>query len=87
MRQNTFLNGLLLGLLAPVAAFLISKYVPLGGIFLEKPLAIYVIAGLINLIAMRFLYRSGREEIAKGILFSTFIGVLYLIFYQGFRIA
>lgn len=86
MRLNTFLSGLILGMIFPALAFWLTQYTSLGASINAKPLTFYVLAALVNLMAMRFLYRSGNDATAKGILFSTFFGVILLIFMQGFRL-
>lgn len=86
MRLNTFISGLVLGVIFPALAYLLTQYTSIGTSINAKPLTFYVLAALVNLIAIRFLYRSGNDATAKGILFSTFFGVILLIFVQGFRL-
>jgi len=43
-------------------------------------MATYTIAVLINLIFLRFAYRSGNDQVGKGIIIMTFLAmILYLI--------
>lgn len=46
----------------------------------EKPMAIYTIAVLVNLVLLRFAYRGGKDQIGKGIVMMTFFAmILYLV--------
>lgn len=80
MQGNPFLSGLVLGLLAPVAAHILTKFTSLPFFIGSKPLGLYVIAALINLLLVRYFYRNGREPMARGVILITFVLVLLLIF-------
>ncbi len=77
--------GVAIGLLAPVAAYVLTKVtawdMQLGG----KPLSIYVIAALINLLLVRFFYRNARERSARGVILITFAAALLLIFTDSLK--
>ncbi|PUV23066.1 hypothetical protein [Sphingobacterium athyrii] len=80
MKNNLWI-GLGIGLIFPLIAFLLVRFTDLELHFLpEKPMATYTIAVLINLIFLRFAYRSGNDHIGKGIIIMTFLAmILYLI--------
>ncbi|WP_164110043.1 MULTISPECIES: hypothetical protein [Sphingobacterium] len=79
MKDSFWLGGLV-GVAAPALAYILSNYTSLQtSFFVDKPIAIYVIAALINLITVRFTYRGGKETFAKGIIFVTFIAMLILV--------
>lgn len=82
MEKNTsFLLGLIAGAIAPVLAYAFRNLdlsaVGLGG----KDLIVYVLALVINLFSVRFLYKKGKAAQANGIVLATFMAlVLFLLF-------
>ncbi|WP_286775212.1 MULTISPECIES: hypothetical protein [Sphingobacterium] len=80
MKNNSWI-GLGIGTVSPVLAYIIVRFTDLELHFLpEKPMAIYTIAALVNLVLLRFAYRSGKDHLGKGIIASTFLAmILYLI--------
>jgi len=80
MLGNPFLSGAALGLLMPAVAHILTKYTSLPFLIGSKPLGLYVIAALINLLLVRYFYRNGREPMARGVILITFALVLLLIF-------
>lgn len=87
MQKDTLFTGILLGTAAPLLAYLIKTYTNLQqSYFTDKPMAIYIIAAVINLIAVRFAYRQGKHSIAKGIVLITFIAMLVLIFFTKLKV-
>ena len=80
MKNNLGL-GLLLGAIAPILAYLLATYTQIVQTWApQKPMMIYLIAVFINLIAMRFLFRGGKDAVAKGILLVTFVATILYIF-------
>ncbi|WP_293886507.1 MULTISPECIES: hypothetical protein [unclassified Sphingobacterium] len=79
--KNNFWIGLGIGAVFPVLAHISVRFTDLALHFLpEKPMAIYTIAVLINLVLLRFAYRSGSDHLGKGIIASTFLAmIIYLI--------
>ncbi|MDR2271589.1 MAG: hypothetical protein LBF27_11855 [Sphingobacterium sp.] len=79
--KNNILVGLGIGIFFPLLAYLLVRFTDIELHFLpEKPMATYTISVLINLIFLRFAYRSGNDHIGKGIIIMTFFAmVLYLI--------
>lgn len=85
--KNSLLYGVIFGAIAPLIAYCLSAYTELDTqLAADKPIILYVIAGAMNLIAARFLFRSKYDEIGKGIIISTFIAVLLLIFVLKLKI-
>ena len=79
--RNSFLLGILIGPIFPLLAYGLTTFTELQKIFFaQKPIALYVIAAVINLVAVRFIYRSGRENTAKGIVLVTFLAMVVMVF-------
>lgn len=79
LRTNNFYLGALIGLVTPVIAFLLTRWTD-WAILLNKPNSLYVLAGVVNLLLLRWYYRNDGENSARGVIMVTFIGVLVLIF-------
>ena len=87
MQKKSFLLGSLLGVIAPILAYLLIGYTSIQqSLFSDKPIALYVIAAVINVVIFRFAYRAGQESFAKGILLITFIAMLSLIFLTKLKV-
>lgn len=81
--KNSFLLGVVAGVLFPLAAFLLKNNVDYNvGFFQGKPFAFYWIAIALNLIAVRIFYRkeANQQKRANGILLSTFIAMLIFLY-------
>jgi hypothetical protein len=79
--KNNIWIGLGIGTVSPILAHILVRFTDIELHFLpEKPMAIYTIAVLVNLVLLRFAYRSGNDQLGKGIIASTFLAMLlYLI--------
>ena len=87
MQKNSLLAGVLIGVIAPVLAYIISTYTTVQqSLFSDKPIAFYVIAAVINLIIVRFSFRAGQDKFAKGIVLITFLAMLVLIFASKLKV-
>ena len=87
MQQNSIFTGVILGSLAPLVAYLLMTYTSLQqDYFAEKPIAIYVLAAVVNIIILRFAFRGGKESLAKGIVLITFIAMLVLIYVTKLKV-
>lgn len=87
MKRNSFVFGVLLGLVTPVAAHLLTLFTtwsPLGG---GKDIGLYVVAALLNLLFVRYYYRHALENTARGIILVTFVATLVLIFLKNLSVA
>lgn len=80
MQRNSFLAGIGIGLLPLLIAYVLTNFTPLSISFGLKPLGLYVIAALINLLVIRYLYQRGLEQAARGVILSTFVLAMLLIF-------
>lgn len=81
--KNNFVLGLALGTIFPLLAYLIQHYSSLqASLFAGKPIALYIFAATINLVAVRFLYRAQKEATGNGIILLTFIAMLVLVILQ-----
>lgn len=70
----------------PGLAYILTIYTSIQhNLFEEKPIAVYVIAAMINLIIVRISFRSGKESFAKGIVLITFVAMLLLITISRFK--
>jgi len=81
--KNNFWQGLLLGVMAPLLAFLLERYSGLVEALLgEKRLGIYFLAVILNLLLVRFFYRGNpqKDRLAKGVMFITFVAMLLLLY-------
>lgn len=70
-----------IGAVFPAVAHVLVLFTDLELHFLpRKPMAIYTLAVLANLVLLRFVYRAGNDHTGKGILVSTFLAMLlYLL--------
>lgn len=82
MKKDHFIIGFFLGLIAPVAAYVVSRYDLTGVDLSEKGLMFYVIAALINIIMVRYFYRNERMNTANGVVFITFTASLLLLIFR-----
>jgi hypothetical protein len=61
MQKDSLLSGIVFGALAPLVAYLAMTYTTLQqSVFPDKPIALYVLAVVINLILVRFAFRAGN---------------------------
>lgn len=87
MMKNSLPLGLLIGLFFPLIAYLLTKYTEVQtSYFVDKPIAIYVMAAVVNIGIFRFSYRAGKDRFAKGVLIITFIAMLLLVFGTGLKV-
>ncbi|MFC3200021.1 hypothetical protein ACFOET_20540 [Parapedobacter deserti] len=84
MKKNSFLFGSIIGLLAPSIAYFIMLLTPPLAITIGvRPLGLYAVSALINLLLVRFFYRNTLEKSAHGVVLITFAAALWLIFTQN----
>jgi len=79
--KNNLWIGVGIGAAFPALAHVLVRFTDLELHFLpQKPMAIYTLAVLVNLVLLRFVYRAGNDHTGKGILVSTFLAMLlYLL--------
>jgi hypothetical protein len=80
LQKNTLLAGLLSGLAAPLLAMLFTEVWTFS---LRQPHTWYVLAALANLLLLRFHYRNGREQAARGVILVTFVAMLSLLWVRS----
>ncbi len=80
MKNNLWI-GVGIGAVSPALAHVLVRFTDLELHFLpQKPMAIYTLAVLVNLVLLRFVYRAGNDHTGKGIVVSTFLAMLlYLL--------
>ena len=87
MKIDNLFFGAILGLIAPLIAFIMSRFnltvIDVG----DKSLSFYVVAALINLLLMRYYYRNEMGNSARGIILITFMGAMAVLFFSEGKIA
>lgn len=86
MKKDNLFFGALLGSIAPIIAFVMSRFNLTGIDVGDKSLSFYVIAALINLLLMRYYYRNEMGNSARGIILITFIGAMAVLFFGDAKI-
>lgn len=87
MQKKDFILGMVIGVIAPLVSYLLTQYTSLQrDYFVEKPIAIHVLAAAINLIVVRFAYRAGKESLAKGVMLLTFLAMVVLIWLTKLKV-
>jgi len=82
-KKNNLFVGILLGAIAPLIAYLFTEYTALGVRFTNKPLLLYAVAGVVNLLLVRYFYKQQATKTGGSIVGITFIGLLLLLFLKG----
>ena len=78
-KKDKFITGLLVGFVSPAIAFFLVEVLGYDGEILGKKHLLYIASVVINLLLLRFFFRSDRSQIASGIIFSTFISALLFV--------
>ena len=78
MNKDYFVFGTMLAIPAPVLAF-VSISMGVTPFVEHKPAILYAIALLVNLFLMRYYYGKGLSKTAQGIIFMTFIIVIFVV--------
>lgn len=81
-KRNNFFFGFLLGTIAPLVAFLLAEHSPLGDYFTNKPLTLYAIAAVVNLLTLRYFYKQGLTKSGGGMMAATFLGLILLLLFK-----
>lgn len=74
--------GFLLGAIAPITAFLLTEHSSLGDYFTSKPLTLYAIAAVANLLILRYFYKQGLTKSGGGMMAVTFLGLILLLLFK-----
>jgi hypothetical protein len=79
MKKNTFIEGFIWGSIPAVLAFILTQYTQtvqwIGG----KPLSWYVLAGLANILMLRYAAKHHLDLRLRGLIFVTFAAMLALL--------
>jgi len=79
LNKDRFITGVLLGVTFPSIAAFFVEVLGYDGEILGKKHLLYIASVVINLLLLRFFFRTDRPEIARGIIFSTFISALLFV--------
>ena len=79
LNSDKFLTGVLLGVIPPGIAAFFVEVLGFDGEILGKKHVLYIASVVVNLLLMRFFFRTDRTETATGIIFSTFISALLFV--------
>lgn len=87
MNKNSIIAGIIVGAIGPLLAYLAMTYTTLQqSYFAEKPIALYVLAAVVNLVIIRFAYRAQKEALAKGVVLITFLAMIAFVVLTKFKI-
>lgn len=81
-KRNNLFFGVLLGVIAPLIAYLLSEHSQLGNRFADKPLTLYAIAGVVNLLILRYFYKQELTRTGGGMVALTFFGLVLLLLFK-----
>ena len=74
------LTGFVLGLIAPGIALLLFNVLYTDVVLFNKPAIPYLVALALNLIIIRTCYKKNADQAGRGVMLSTFICMLLLVF-------
>jgi hypothetical protein len=74
-----------IGLLSPIVAFLSTSQFESNLRLLGKDDILYVISAAINLLLLRYYFKTERDNTGNGIFLSTFLCVFIFFFFLKFR--
>lgn len=80
--KNNIVVGLLIGLILPLLAYFMAEVFFKNEIFPNKPGVPYLIAVAINLILLKFTYKSNADKTGLGLLLVTFIVVILAFIFK-----
>lgn len=79
--NNSFLLGMLLGIIFPTIAYVLTNYTDaIRSIMPGKPAGLYILATAVNMVGVWIAYRKGRGELGKGVVLATFLAMLLAVF-------
>jgi len=82
-KKNNLFIGIIIAFIAPLIAYFFTEYTSLGARFGNKPLALYSIAGAVNLLIARYFYKHRASKTGGGVIAITFAALLLLLFLKG----
>jgi hypothetical protein len=74
--KNNVVVGMLIGLVLPLLAWIFSEVFFQRDIIANKPGVPYLVAVAINLILLKFIYKSNADKAGIGLLIVTFTAVI-----------
>ncbi len=78
--KNNLLLGFVLGLIAPVLSYILTKHTDLvSQFFPDKPTAFYILAAAVNIIGCWLCYKRGLDKLANGLILAAFLGMILLV--------
>lgn len=79
--KNSFYIGFFAGLAVCGIAYLLTNHTDIASRLMpSKPTGLYVIAVALNFVGVWAAYRNSYDQIGKGLVFVTFIGLLFAVF-------
>jgi len=79
LEKNSLIVGILIGLIFPAVAWVVSWYLRNAIDIINRPALPYLVAIALNLIALRFLQKKELDQTGRGLMLATFV-VMILVF-------
>lgn len=80
--KNNVIAGMLLGSILPLLAYLFSDVVFKDEMIADKPGVPYLLAVGINLIIMKFIFKTEADKAAAGIILVTFLASIFAFVFK-----
>ncbi len=83
LKKNNIITGLFAGLIFPGLTWLAFGFILKNKVVISgKPAIPYLLAILINLFIIKYLFKKGDDQTGQGFIISTFIAMLAVILIQ-----
>lgn len=83
LNKNNFLLGILMGFILPGLVFFCEEVLKKDLRVLNKENVFYLLSLVVNLLLIRYYFKSGTEDTARGILLSTFIAGFIFFYFKA----
>lgn len=83
LKKNNFLLGILMGVILPGIVVFCEVVLKKDLRVLGKENVFYVLSLAVNLLLIRFCFKSGTEDTARGIVLSTFIAGFMFFYFKA----
>lgn len=83
LKRNNFLFGILMGSILPGIIVFCEEVLKKDLRVLGKENVFYVLSLAVNLLLIRFYFKSGTEDTARGIVLSTFIAGFTFFYFKA----
>ncbi|SMO33036.1 hypothetical protein [Solitalea koreensis] len=80
--KDSFLLGVGLGLITPLISYLLVEYIHLGDKLGLRDSSIYMLGMIVNLLLVRYFFKSEISKTGKGIFLVSFLVVLTVFFFK-----